>query len=219
MTRKQILDGLLNLITDNKVELCERIAPERTNHLAVVLENIYQPHNASAALRSCDCFGVQNLHVIEEKNEYNPSRHVAMGAQKWINLHQHATTKECLTSLKEKGYRIVATTPHENDVFIDDFDLTEPFALVFGTEKKGLTQEALDMADSFVKIPMYGFTESFNISVSVALSLSKIRDRLTASDIPWRMTEEEQIELKIEWCKRILDRSDNVEDYILKSLN
>jgi tRNA (guanosine-2'-O-)-methyltransferase len=184
----------------------DRIAADRTKHLTVVMENIYQEHNASAVLRSCDCFGLQDLHVIEKDNTYKIQRDIALGAGRWVDMYNYDdsenVTKDCLNNLKSKGYKIVA---------IYDLDLTQPIALVFGTERRGISEEVVEMADEFVKIPMYGFTESFNISVSVAIVLNTLRQRLEQSDLNWKLSEEQQTLLKINWCSKILNGGDLLE--------
>jgi len=212
---KKILDEFYSIISPSKQEMYERISKERTKHLTVVLENIYQEHNASAVLRTCDCFGIQELHAIEKNNQYKVQRDIALGAGRWVDLYNYnlgeSPTMDCINKLKQKGYKIVATTPHEKDVTIQELDLTHPIALVFGTERQGISQEILDSADEFVKIPMYGFTESFNISVSVALALNVLRDRLEKSDLDWKLNEQEQTLLKIKWCKKILRSGNEME--------
>lgn len=205
-----LLEECYKIITPSKVEMFEKIASDRTRHLAVVLENIHQEHNASAVLRSCDCFGLQDLFVIEKENQYKVQRDIALGAGNWVNLRNfdrgENPTMDCISTLKEKGYKIVATTPHENDQTIYDLDLDQPVALVFGTEQKGISQEVIDVADEFVKIPMYGFTESFNISVSAAIVMNVLRRRLEESDINWKLSPEEQLEVKLKWCRKIIPR-------------
>ena len=194
----------------------DRISSQRTNHLTVVLENIHQEHNASAVLRSCDCFGIQNLHVIEKNNRYKVQRDIALGAGRWVDVFNYdqgeQPTRDCLLKLKDRGYKIVATTPHERDVTIHELPIDQPVALVFGTEKKGISKEVVELADEFVRIPMYGFTESFNISVSAALALNILRQRLEQSDLSWKLNDEEQTLLKIKWCKKILRSGDEMEE-------
>ena len=211
----KILAAFYEIITPNKREMFDRIAADRTKHLTVVMENIYQEHNASAVLRSCDCFGLQDLHVIEKDNTYKIQRDIALGAGRWVDMYNYDNTenatKECLNHLKSKGYKIVATTPHTDHQTIYDLDLTQPIALVFGTERRGISEEVLEMADEFVKIPMYGFTESFNISVSVAIVLNTLRQRLEQSDLNWKLSAEEQELLKINWCAKILNGGDLLE--------
>ena len=205
----KVLAAFYEIITPNKKEMFDRIAADRTKHLTVVMENIYQEHNASAVLRSCDCFGLQDLHVIEKDNTYKIQRDIALGAGRWVDMHNYDdsenVTKDCLNDLKLKGYKIVATTPHTDSQTIYDLDLTQPIALVFGTERRGISEEVIEMADEFVKIPMYGFTESFNISVSVAIVLNTLRQRLEQSDLNWKLSDEEQTLLKINWCSKILN--------------
>ena len=205
----KVLAAFYEIITPNKREMFDRIAADRTKHLTIVMENIYQEHNASAVLRSCDCFGLQDLHVIEKDNTYKIQRDIALGAGRWVDMYNYDdsenVTKDCLNDLKSKGYKIVATTPHTDSQTIYDLDLTQPIALVFGTERRGISEEVVEMADEFVKIPMYGFTESFNISVSVAIVLNTLRQRLEQSDLNWKLSDEEQTLLKINWCSKILN--------------
>ncbi len=209
---------LFGFISDNKKGLFEKIVEDRTRYLTVVLENIYQPHNASAVLRSCDLFGVQDVHIIENNNKYTLSEEVAMGSSKWLNLKKYNSQEEntlsCFNELREKGYKIVATTPHEKDVLLDDLPLDQKTALVFGTEMHGISQIAMDNADAFVKIPMYGFTESFNISVSAALSMYHLTEKLRHSDIHWQLSDKEKIQIQIDWAKAVIKKSDLIlKDY------
>ncbi len=214
-------DYLFEFISENKRGLFETIIENRTRHLTVVLENIYQPHNASAVLRSCDLFGVQDVHIIENNNKYTLSEEVAMGSSKWLNMKKYNSEEEntlnCFNQLRNQGYRIVATTPHEKDVLLDDLPLDQKTALVFGTEMHGISQVAMDNADAFVKIPMYGFTESFNISVSAALSMYHLTEKLRKSDINWQLREKEKIQIQIEWAKAVIKKSDLIlKDYYSK---
>lgn len=219
---KAVLSEFYAIISQSKQEMYDRIAAERTQHLTVVLENIHQEHNASAVLRSCDCFGIQDLHVIEKNNQYKVQRDIALGAGRWVDLYNYdkgtQPSIDCIQKLKARGYKIVATTPHTNDVTINDLKLDQPIALVFGTEHIGISPEIYEMADEFVKIPMFGFSESFNISVSVAITLNTIRHRLENSEILWKLTEEEQTLLKLKWCKKILRSGQEMEDEFRRRL-
>lgn len=206
------------LISENKRDLFDRLAPLRTRHIAVVLEDIYQSHNASAVLRSCDCFGVQDVHVIEANNPFNPAGDVAVGSSKWVDYYPYHDTPSAYQRLREMGYKIVATTPHTNDTLITDLDISQPIALVFGTELTGLSPQAIDLADSYVKIPMYGFTESFNISVCAALSLFSITERLRRSNIPWQLTDEQVLDLKLHWCTQAIRDGEKVLQNLIENL-
>ncbi len=220
-TAKELRDYLFGFISENKKTLFETIIENRTRHLTVVLENIYQPHNASAVLRSCDLFGVQDVHIIENSNEYTLSKEVALGSSKWLTMRKHNEEEEntlaCYDALRKDGYRIVATTPHTKDVMLDELPLDQKTALVFGTELTGLSDIAMENADAYVKIPMYGFTESFNISVSAALSLYQLTENLRKSEINWQLSEEEKVDIQIAWAMNVIKKSDLiVEDFLKK---
>jgi tRNA (guanosine-2'-O-)-methyltransferase len=209
MSDLNVLEEFYKIITPNKQEMFDRIAAQRTNHITVVMENIYQEHNASAIIRTCDCFGIQELHVIEKDNQYKIQRDIALGAGRWVDMYNYNLGEQpeidCIRKLKKQGYRIIATSPHTNSFTLNDLPIDKPFALVFGTERRGISEEMMELADEFVSIPMYGFTESFNVSVSVALSLQMLRHRLELSDFPWKLTPEEQTLLKTKWCTKILN--------------
>ncbi len=211
-----MLDRFYEHISENKQEKFERIIQDRTKHVTVVLENIFQPHNTAAVLRSCDCFGVQDLHVIENSNTYAPNKEIDMGSSKWLTVNrynqQEENTVDCLNQLKQKGYKIIATTPHTDDCMIDELPIDEPVALLFGTEATGLTETAMKHADAFVRLPMYGFTESYNISVSVALALFSVTEKMRkAEGLNWQLSEAEQTQIKLAWAKKVVKHSAKVE--------
>lgn len=199
------------LVSENRRALIDRIAPLRTRHITVALEDVYQSHNAAAVLRSCDCFGIQDVHVVERNNPFNPAGDVAVGSSKWVDYYPYPDIQSAYRTLREKGYRIVATTPHTNDTLITDLDISTPVALIFGTELTGLTPEAIDLADEYVKIPMYGFTESFNISVSVALSLFNLTERLRHSNNQaFMQSSNELLDLKLHWLAQTIRDGEQV---------
>ena len=220
--KKELIKYLSKFSTEHRVELFDKIIDYRTNYITVVLEDIFQPHNASAVLRSCDCFGLQDVHIIENRNQYKVNPDVALGSSKWLNLNKYNNTKEntleAISVLKNKGYRIVATTPHSNDVDLENFDLNKgKFALFFGTELTGLSEIMLKNADEFLKIPMFGFTESFNISVSAAIILHHLTYKLRNSNIDWKLTPEEKDDLKIQWLKQSIKKADAIEKEFIKN--
>lgn len=217
--KERLYEALSELFSENKRNLFDRLVQHRTRHIAVVLEDIYQSHNASAVLRSCDCFGVQDVYVVENRNPFNPAGDVAVGSSKWVDYYKHRDIKEAYKQLHDKGYRIIATLPHENDTMIGDLDLSTSVALVFGTELTGLTNEAVEGADGYVKIPMYGFTESFNISVCAALSLFSTTERIRRDPaIHWQMSAEEQLELKLYWSLQVIRDGKNVLKNIIEKI-
>lgn len=214
--REQV-DYLKNFVTDYKNELFARLIRERTGYVTLVLEDLYQPHNCSAVLRSCDCFGVQNVHVIENKNVFRDNSEISMGAADWLTLHRHreetSPTMGTINDLKRQGFRIVATTPHERNSFVDDINLYKgKMAFFMGTELTGLSDEMMENADEFVKIPMYGFTESYNVSVCAALLLYSVVQRLRRTDIDWHLSEDEQYEVLFQWYKRSIKASTEILD-------
>lgn len=219
---EQVLEEFHNIISENKIELFEKIASERTKHLTVVMENIHHDHNASAVLRTCDCFGIQEMYTIEKNHSYKIQRDIARGAGSWVDLINYNQVdnpeKKCIDDLKAKGYKIIAACPHENDFDLNDLPIDQKTAIVLGTEWDGVSDEMKNMADGFVKIPMFGFTESFNVSVSAALILQDLRTRLNKSTIPFLMSKEEQIKLRIKWSTKIIRNGEGLEREIRKRL-
>ncbi|HLE76314.1 MAG TPA: RNA methyltransferase [Candidatus Babeliales bacterium] len=195
---------LSSLVSENKRTLIEKALEYRTRYLTVAIENTTNPHNASAIVRSCDIFGVQDMHIIQSSDAFRALNTVAKGASKWVDLYPHKTTASCISQLKQQGYRIVATTPHERGYTLSELPVTQKTALLFGTEITGLSDEAIALADDFVTIPMFGFTESFNISVSAAICLYDFITRLHASDSVWQLTAAEKETLQREWLQRVL---------------
>jgi tRNA (guanosine-2'-O-)-methyltransferase len=214
--KQALLAYLLNFLSENKKELFYKLIEDRTRHITVALEDIFQPQNASAVLRTCDVFGIQDVHVIENKNEYNVNPRVVHGASKWINLNKYNkeenNTLACVNTLKSEGYKVYATTPHTNELLIQDVPLDNKVALLFGTENEGLSDVAMQNVDGFVKIPMYGFTESLNISVSAAISLYELSKRLKESKINWQLSEDEKIDQLIIWAKKVIKDGEQIED-------
>ena len=206
----KLLDYLDTYLTDNRRKRFDAVLAKRTRHFTVATEDVYQLHNTSAVIRSCDVFGVQDIHVVEETNSKRIDHEIAMGSQKWVDLHRYSSVKTCLRDLKSKGYQIVATTPHANDCELQDFDISKPSCFFFGRETEGLSQEVLDQADCFLKIPMSGFTESLNISVSAAIILQHVTTKLRQSNIAWQLTLEEQQEKRLDWIKKTIKSHDDI---------
>ncbi|GGW67064.1 tRNA (guanosine-2'-O-)-methyltransferase [Winogradskyella epiphytica] len=206
----QLLEYLESLLTENRRERFQKVLPQRTKHFTVATEDVYQLHNTSAVMRSCDVFGIQELHIVEEVNSKSIDREIAMGAQKWVDLNRYHSITDCLKNVKSKGYQIVATTPHIDDCELIDFDITKKSCFFFGRETEGLSQQVLDQADCFLKIPMVGFTESLNISVSAAIILQHVTSKLRKSDIQWQLTKEEMIEKRFDWVKKTIKNYDAI---------
>ncbi len=218
--QKKFLEYIMQFLSDNKHDLFRQNVNLRTRYATIVLEDLYQPHNASAVMRTCDCFGIQDVHIIEKRNKWITTPDIERGSSKWININRYNTpdqnnTLACLKSLKSKGYKCVATTPH-TELTIDSLPLDAPVALIFGNEGRGVSQEVLDNVDYKIKIPMYGFTESFNISVAAAICMNTLRQRLNDSSVEWQLSEEEKIDTMIHWCSKTLDRYEKYEKVFLE---
>lgn len=210
MNQEKLLLYLENFITEARKNRFTEILANRTNHFTVAVEDVFQMHNTSAVIRSCEVFGVQQAHLIEQRFGKRLDAKIAMGAQKWVDTFRYENTQNCIDSLRKKGYQIVATTPHTDAHFLSDFDISKKSAFFFGTEKQGLSQEVLNQADTFLKIPMVGFTESLNISVCAAIILQQLTEKLRKSDIVWQLSEEEKQEIRIDWTKKSIRSVDEV---------
>lgn len=210
MVDLKLLEHLESYLTEQRKERFYSVLAQRTKHFTVAIEDVYQLHNTSAVIRSCDVFGIQNVHIIEEQNSKRIDKEIAMGAQKWVDLLRYDSTEDCINSIKDKGYQIVATTPHRNDLLLQDFDVTKKSCFFFGRETEGLTDVVMDNANCFLKIPMVGFTESLNISVSTAIVLQEVTTKLKQSQIDWQLTEEEQWALRIDWSKKTIKSIDSI---------
>lgn len=210
MIDHRLLDYLEGFITPERKQRFVEVLEQRTKYITVAIEDVYQLHNTSAVIRSCEVFGIQEVHLIESRFEKRLDKNIAMGAQQWVDINRYKTTMECITSLREKGYKIIATTPHDNTCLLDDFKFDAKIALFFGTEKEGLGEEVLRQADGSIKIPMIGFTESLNISVSAAIVLNALTDQLRKSPLDWRLTEEEKLEKQLDWIKKSIKSIDDI---------
>ncbi len=220
----QLLTFLQNFTLEERRQQLWEVATQRTRYITVVLENIYQTQNASAVLRSCDCFGVQDVHIIENSNQFNVNPQVVKGATKWLNIHRYNeqtnNSRTAIKRLKSEGYRIVATTPHRNDVNLNDFDISKgKTAFVFGNEKKGISDIVIEEADEFMKIPMYGFSESLNLSVCAAITIQHFTNTLKQSDMNWQLSELETQYLYLDWLKKSIKKSDLLIDEFNKTNN
>ncbi len=206
----KLLDYLESYLTENRRTRFNKVLSQRTKHFTVATEDVYQLHNTSAVIRSCDVFGIQEVNIVEEINSKRIDREIAMGAQKWVDLNRFHTVKDCVKDLKSKGYQIVATTPHTNDCLLHEFDVTKKSCFFFGRETEGLSQEVLDNADCYLKIPMSGFTESLNISVSAAIILQHVTTKLKQTEINWQLTETERHEKRLDWIKKTIKSYDKI---------
>jgi len=220
---KELINYLATFVTPDRLQLFEKVLQYRTSYLTIVLEDIYQSQNASAVLRSCDCFGVQHVNVIENRNTFNVNKEVALGSSKWLSIRKFSETNNnslnAVKTLKNEGYRIIATSPHKNGKTLEDFDLAKgKAALVFGSELPGISNTIMKEANEFVKIPMFGFTESFNISVSAAIILHHLTGKLrNDTAINWQLTSVEKEKIMLGWLRNTIKRSALLEQRFLEN--
>ncbi|MBT8255243.1 MAG: RNA methyltransferase [Bacteroidia bacterium] len=218
-TNTELLEHLLSYLTERRRELFRQVMDERTFHFTLATEDVYQLHNTSAVIRSCDVFGIQDVHIIEEQLGKKLDREIAMGAQKWVSVHRHSNSKDCVSKLRSSGYRIIATIPHGEATPLEEFDVTRKSVFFFGKEKEGLSQDVLDTADEFLQIPMFGFTESLNISVSAAIILHHVVTQLRKSEVDWKLNPQERLELELHWAKRSVKSSEEIIKRFLNDKN
>ena len=208
----EYLAYLEGFLTENRKERFQKVLENRTNHFTIAVEDVFQFHNTSAVMRSCEVFGIQEINIVEQRFGKDIDKEIAMGAQKWVDINRFDNITNCIENLRTKGYQIIATTPHDDSCLLHEFDISKKSALFFGTEKEGLSEEVMKQADGFLKIPMVGFTESLNISVSAAIIIQDITSRLRLSNIDWQLTENELLEKRLIWAKNSIKDIKRIEE-------
>lgn len=211
MVDTRLLDYLRQFVSEERQHRFREVLQYRTRYITVATEDIFQMHNASAVLRSCEVFGLQDAHFIEGKYGDIFDRKIAGGAQKWVDAYRHKDSEACMKELRAQGYRIVATTPHSESVDLENFPLDQKTALFFGTETEGLSPSVLENADAHLTIPMVGFTESLNISVAVAIILQRLTTRLRESDYKWHLSDDEILEKEMDWTRKSIKSLEAIE--------
>lgn len=214
-----LLNHFGQFISDHKKELVDAVLKQRTRHITVVLDDIHNSQNASAAIRTCECFGIQDIHLVEGVTPYKVNPYVLKGSKKWLDIKKYKSGSNWYEKIKESGYKIVATAPSAKAISIHDLDVTEKFAVVFGNELNGVSQDTLRMADACVTIPMVGFTESFNISASVAICLSTWITKLKELRLEVGLSTKEMDKIRLDWYRAIVKRSDLIEAEFLRSIH
>ncbi|MDR0712035.1 MAG: RNA methyltransferase [Prevotellaceae bacterium] len=213
---RQAISILAACATEDRVAQMQRVLIERTRYITICLEDIFQQQNASAILRSCDAFGVQDVHIVEQRNHFVLHRDIAMGSDKWLTFYKYGRQHEqpvlaAISHLRKGGYRLVATTPHKGGAPLDELDLKKgKVALMFGAEYTGLSDTAMSAADELITVPMYGFVESLNLSVCAAIVLRQLSQKLRQQGVAWQLGSEEQEELLLTWLKKSVRHSEQI---------
>jgi len=222
--RRELINFLSGFILERRVSQIRKILKERTRYITVVLEDIYQSQNASAVLRTCECLGIQDVHYIEGRHSFHINPQVVLGSSNWLTLKNYKGSEnnsiKAIEALRANGYRIIATSPHINEKSIDSFDLENgKVAVFFGTEKSGLSQTVMTNADGYITIPMFGFTESYNISVSASIVMYTLINKLRQSEIDYKLSLEESEILLLSWLKATSKNWEMMEKRFLQEKN
>jgi len=219
-SKEKILRYFQQFLSEHKIDLFEKKVLERTRHFTLVLEDLFHPHNASAILRNADCLGLQDIHLIENNHQFKNEKDISLGSRKWLKLMRYNdfdnSRPTCIDQLKAKGYTIAVLSPHRNDIALNEYPIEQKSAFILGAEKTGLTDYSLQNADVHVKVPMYGFTESYNVSVTAALTLYDVIHRVRKSSIDWQLSKDEQWEVKLAWTLRSIRSTSSLIDHFLK---
>jgi tRNA (guanosine-2'-O-)-methyltransferase len=191
---------LKQFLTEERLRKIEHFAPESSDFVLPVLEDVYQFRNAAAIVRSVEACGFHKVVALQEENNFEPNLKVTKGADTWVEVEKLPRNMESFQKIKDKGYKIVVVSLENNAKMLPEYEITEPIALVFGTEMEGVSQEILDFADETLAIPMYGFTRSFNVSVAASLCMYELKQKLMKSDIEYKLNEEKLLKMKIRWA-------------------
>ena len=223
VVKQKLIQHLSNFVTDERLELFKNKIKDRTRKITLVLEDVFQSRNISAAMRSADCFGIQDIHIIENKNSFEKDKTVSLGSGKWINVIRHNSeennTENCIKKLKKEGYTIIATTPHNPDITLEEIEFSDnKIAVLMGTELTGLSEKALKLADKKMKIEMYGFTESLNISVSAAICCQNLSSKLRKETNNWRIKEVGKSDILLNWLRNTIKSSSQIEEQFLSEI-
>ena len=216
MNSQKTFEYLKQFLTDERLSKIEFYAQESSDFVLPVMEDIFQFRNAAAIVRSVEACGFHKIVAMESENEFNPNLRVTKGAETWVEVEKMPHQLESLKKIKERGYKILAISPEKNAIMLPDYDLKEPVALVFGTEKEGVTEEILDFADETLAIPMYGFTKSFNVSVAAAICFYDLKQKLVKSDFDYKLSDEKLWELKVRWAKNSIKSGEEILQKFLK---
>jgi tRNA (guanosine-2'-O-)-methyltransferase len=219
-----VINHLLQFVSEKRQETMERVLSQRTRHVTLVLEDIFQSQNSSAAVRTCECLGIQDIHFIERQSHYSVNKKVLKGSNKWLDLIKYKekdanNTERCYQHLKANGYQILVTDPSPDGISINDVPVDKKIALVMGNELEGISEYALTHADQKVNIPMFGFTESFNISVSAAICLNILLSKVRTLNNSWPLSNEEKQTIRLQWLRKTVRASNLIEVEFLRSID
>jgi tRNA (guanosine-2'-O-)-methyltransferase len=219
MNNQKTFEYLQQFLTDERLQKINDFAPESSDFILPVIEDVFQFRNAAAIVRSVEACGFHKIVAMESENEFNPNLRVTKGAETWVEVEKLPHNLESINKIKNRGYKIVAVSPEKNATLLPDFQLTKPVALIFGTEKEGVTEEILDFADETLAIPMFGFTRSFNVSVAAAICVYELKQKILKSNIDYKLSEEKLWEMKVRWAVNSLQSGEQILAKYLRGLS
>ena len=210
MNNQKIFQHLQQFLTDERLEKINHFAPESSDFVLPVIEDVFQFRNAAAIVRSVEACGFHKIIAMESEHEFNPNLRVTKGAETWVEVEKLPHNLDSLREIKNRGYKILAVSPENNATMLSDYDLKEPVALVFGTEAAGVSEEILDFADETLAIPMYGFTQSFNVSVAAAICVYELKQKLLRSNLDYKLSAEKLWEMKVRWAMNSIKSGEQI---------
>lgn len=209
-TLEQTFHYLSRFLTPERLAKIEYYAAESSDFVLPVMEDVYQFRNAAAIIRSVEACGFHKVVAMETRNVFDPNLTVTKGAENWVEVEKMPHTMDSLQEIKNRGYRMVAVSPEKNAGMLPDLVIAEPVALIFGTEWQGVSDDFLDFCDETLAIPMYGFTQSYNVSVAAAICCYDLKQKLLRSGIGYKLNEEKRMELMIRWAVRSIPSGEQI---------
>ncbi|ALR29320.1 rRNA methyltransferase (plasmid) [Chryseobacterium sp. IHB B 17019] len=215
----QTFEYLKQFLTEERLAKIDHFSQESSDFVLPVMDDVYQFRNAAAIIRSVEACAFHKVIAMEEENVFNPNLTVTKGAETWVEVEKMPKNLDSLKNIKERGYKILAVSLEKNAVMLPDYQVTEPIALVFGTELEGVSKEVIDFADETLAIPMYGFTKSYNVSVAAGICMYELKQKLLRSDINYKLSEEKLLKMKIRWAVNSMRSGQQIFEKYLKDHN
>lgn len=215
----QTFEYLKQFLTEERLAKIDHFSQESSDFVLPVMDDVYQFRNAAAIIRSVEACAFHKVIAMEEENVFNPNLTVTKGAETWVEVEKMPKNLDSLKNIKERGYKILAVSLEKNAVMLPDYQVTEPIALVFGTELEGVSKEVIDFADETLAIPMYGFTKSYNVSVAAGICMYELKQKLLRSDIDYKLSEEKLLKMKIRWAVNSMRSGQQIFEKYLKDHN
>ncbi|MFP3593520.1 TrmH family RNA methyltransferase [Chryseobacterium sp. SIMBA_038] len=210
---------LKQFLTDERLRKIEHFSPESSDFVLPVMDDVYQFRNAAAIIRSVEACGFHKVVAMEEENVFDPNLTVTKGAETWVEVEKMPKNIDSLQKIKDRGYKILAVSLEKNAVMLPDYQITEPIALVFGTEMAGVSEEVIDFADETLAIPMFGFTRSFNVSVAAGICMYELKQKLINSNLDYKLSDEKLLKMKIRWAVNSMQSGQQIFQKYLRDYN